>query len=114
MAESEDDGSQGNVASDSTVFFARGQPVLLASRVATAFGVETREVNQTVARNPAKFSAVHSFELSEEEMAFLTSRGVISKTGRGDSRSAPRVFAKKGWRISVRFASERKSDQHAG
>jgi hypothetical protein len=64
--------------------------------IATAFGVETREVNQAVARNPHKFGPEHRFQLSEQERDFLTSQRVIPKPGRGGSRVLPHVFTQKG------------------
>lgn len=93
VEEAEDDGAQDG---DDSVLFCRAQPVLLAARVARAFGVETREVNQAVKRNLDKFNEMHTFELSSEEVEFLTSQGVMSKPGRGGSRAAPRVFTQKG------------------
>lgn len=69
------------------IIVVRQHPVMLAAQVAKAFHAETREVTQTVRRNPAKFTASHAFELTEEEVADLTSQGVISKPGRGGSRS---------------------------
>ncbi len=78
------------------VLFVRDQPVMLAARVAAAFGVETREVNQAVRRNPLKFTDAHTFALSQQEVDLLTSQGVISKSGRGGSRALPQVFTQKG------------------
>ena len=46
------------------VFELRGVAVMLNADVAAAFGVETRELNQSVARNPRKFGADHSFALT--------------------------------------------------
>jgi len=37
------------------ILVVRGLPVALAANVASVFGVETREVNQAVRRNPDKF-----------------------------------------------------------
>jgi hypothetical protein len=109
MTEQAEEG-EGPGASDDgdSVLFSRGQPVLLAARVARAFGVETREVNQAVKRNPEKLNEIHTFQLSPEEMEFLTSQGVISKPGRGGSRAEPWVFTQKG---VVRLATVIKSPQ---
>ena len=74
----------------------RNRNVLLDRAVAEAFGVETRAINQAVARNPQKFSDEHVFQLTPEEAEYLTSLGVISKPGRGGSRSLPWVFSIKG------------------
>lgn len=78
------------------VLLIRGEPVVLAARVAAAFGVATREVNQAVTRNSEKFGDAHTFEPTEQEVAGLTSLGVIPKPGRGGSRALPRVFTHKG------------------
>jgi len=78
------------------VLFYRGQPVLLADRVAQAFGVATRAVNQAAKRNPRRFTANHTFQLTTEEAAALRSQNVIPKPGRGGSREAPWVFTQKG------------------
>ncbi|PPD10041.1 MAG: hypothetical protein CTY36_01570 [Methylocystis sp.] len=97
MTEQADDGDDdGALEVGEGLLFSNGQPVLLAARVARAFGVETREVNQAVRRNPEKFNELYTFELSPEEVEFLTSQAVISKPGRGGSRAAPRVFTQKG------------------
>lgn len=74
----------------------RNRDVLLDRAVAEAFGVETRIINQAVARNPQKFGDEHVFQLTSEEVERLTSQGVISKPGRGGSRSLPWVFSIKG------------------
>lgn len=81
---------------DGVVLLIRGVPVMLDSVIAAGFGVETREVNQAVARNPHKFGLEHRFQLSAPEKAFLTSQGVIPKPGRGGSRALPHVFTQKG------------------
>ncbi len=78
------------------VLMVRNQPVMLASSVAQAFDVETREVNQTVARNKGFFTDQHTFLLAPEEEEFLRSHGVIPKPGRGGSRAPLRVYTQKG------------------
>ena len=95
---------------DGDILVVRGQRVMLDSRVAEAFGTETKRVNQAVARNPDKFGAAHCFQLSPAEATALRSQFVISNTGsaglrsqvvtsnegRGGARYAPRVFTIKG------------------
>ena len=44
-----------------------GQHVMLDSKVAEAFGTETRRVNEAVSRNREKFTDVHCFKLTDEE-----------------------------------------------
>lgn len=91
------DSPSGNV-----VILLRGSPVIPASRVADAFGMETREINQAAARNAEMFTDQHRFQLTPEEFEFLTSQGVISKPGRGGSRDMPWVYTQKG---AVRLAT---------
>lgn len=74
----------------------RNQDVVLDRAVAEAFGVETRAINQAVARNPAKFDTAHVFQLTPAEGECLRSQAVISKPGRGGSRALPWVFTMKG------------------
>ncbi len=74
----------------------RGQPVVLDAAVAEAFRVETRQVNQSVARNPLKFTDAHSFQLTEAEAEGLRAQGRLSRPGRGGSRVLPRAFTQKG------------------
>lgn len=74
----------------------RNREVILDRAVAEAFGVETRAVNQAVARNQHKFDSEHVFQLNPEELANLISQGVIPKPGRGGSRTLPWVFSMKG------------------
>lgn len=74
----------------------RKKDVVLDRAVAAAFGVETREINQAVTRNPHKFNDEHVFQLTLDELEDLTSQGVIPKQGRGGSRALPWVFTMKG------------------
>jgi hypothetical protein len=45
----------------------RNQKVILDSDVAELYGVETREINQAVKNNPAKFPEGYVFSLNSEE-----------------------------------------------
>lgn len=83
-------------AEEGTILLLRGRPVILDARVAVAFDVETREINQAASRNPNKFGQEHRFQLSEDERDFLISQGVMSKPGRGGSRALPFVYTQKG------------------
>lgn len=73
-----------------------GQHVMLDSRVAEAFGTETRRVNEAVSRNRAKFTEAHCFKLTDEQFKRLISQNVISNAGRGGRRKLPQVFTVKG------------------
>ena len=91
-----DDSDPGLSEPATPVRLSGGQYVILAAAVGRSFGVATREVNQAVARNPEKFGTAHTFLLSPQDVALLTSQGVISKPGRGGSRAPLRVFTQKG------------------
>jgi hypothetical protein len=78
------------------VYIIRGEQVVLDSRVASGFGVETKRINEAVARNPAKFNEAHCFELSVNEFASLKSQAATSNSGRGGRRYPPRVYTAKG------------------
>jgi hypothetical protein len=82
--------------SDADVFTVRGERVMLDSRIAEAFGTQTKRVNEVVARNPEKFGPAHAFQLTEAEHAQLRSHTATSKPGRGGTRYAPHVFTLKG------------------
>ncbi|WP_281926771.1 ORF6N domain-containing protein [Roseibium album] len=86
----------------------RGHHVLAAARVAELYGVETREIGQSIKRNPQKFSDEHAFQLSDAETEQLRSQGVIPKLGRGGSRENPWVLTQKG---SIALATVLKSPQ---
>lgn len=64
----------------------RGQMVLLDRDVAALYGVATREINQAIRNNPAKFPAGYVFDLGEDEISALRSKILIlngQKPGRG-------------------------------
>jgi len=50
------------------IFLVRGQKVLLGSRLADLYGVETRVLMQAVKRNRDRFPADFMFELTREEI----------------------------------------------
>ncbi len=95
MNELDEDGGE-PAQSASPIIVVGSEPVMLASRVAQAFEVETREIIQAIKRNPTKFNENHAFELTADDVAALTSQGVISKPGRGGSRARPWVVTHKG------------------
>ena len=74
----------------------RGQRVILGSDLAVMYGVEYRALIQAVKRNPERFPDDFMFQLSLEEWDSLKSQIVISKKGRGGSRSAPYAFTEHG------------------
>lgn len=52
----------------------RGQEIILDSKVAELYGVETREVNQAVKNNPEKFPDGYVLTLDSDELADLRSK----------------------------------------
>lgn len=90
------------------VFLVRGMTVMVDAYVAEAFGVETKRINEAVARNPRKFDASHSFQLTAGETTALRSQSATSNSGRGGARYQPRVFTMKG---VARLATVLNSDE---
>jgi hypothetical protein len=68
--------------------------VLLDSDLAELYGVETRVLNQAVARNRARFPEDFMFQLSPEEFGDLKSQFVTSSWG--GRRTAPYAFTEQG------------------
>jgi hypothetical protein len=73
------------------VFDARGVPLILDSDVARLFGIETKQLNQQLRRNTAKFDGF-AFQLTPEEAESLRSQNVTSNAGRGGRRHRPYSF----------------------
>jgi hypothetical protein len=73
----------------------RGAKVMLDSDLAELYGVETRVINQAVARNEDRFPEDFMFTISGDEYKNLKSQIVISSWG-GRRRSHPRVFTEHG------------------
>jgi hypothetical protein len=78
------------------IYVIREQKVMLDSDLAELYGVETRVLNQSVQRNPARFPKDFMFQLTEEEHDSLRSQFVISKKGKGGRRYMPYVFTENG------------------
>jgi phage regulator Rha-like protein len=76
----------------------RGQNVILDSDVAELYGVETREINQAVKNNSAKFPEGYVFDLTNDELQSLRSKILILKNqGRGKhTKYLPSAFTEKG------------------
>jgi ORF6N domain len=54
-----------------SIFFIRGHKVLLSQQLAELYGVETKVLNQAVARNRNRFPDDFMFQLSKEELELL-------------------------------------------
>ena len=74
----------------------RGQRVILDDRVAAAFGVLTKQLNQAYKRNLDRFSEADAFQLTDEEQLFLRSQIVTSKPRRGGKTYNSTVFTRRG------------------
>lgn len=61
----------------------RKQAVLLDRDVATLYGVQTREINQTVRNNPDKFLLNYFLQLDKNEFSDWNSKVLISITSAG-------------------------------
>ncbi|HEX7678748.1 MAG TPA: ORF6N domain-containing protein [Thermoanaerobaculia bacterium] len=88
---------KGKVASRirQSIFFIRGQKVILDAHLAELYAVETRALVQAVTRNLKRFPRDFMFQLSKREFESLRSQIVISNV-RGGRRSAPYAFTEQG------------------
>jgi hypothetical protein len=77
-----------------SIFYIRGQKVMLDSDLAELYGVETRRLNEQVARNIDRFPEDFMFRLNENEFETLMSQIATSK--RGGRRKSPYVFTEHG------------------
>lgn len=80
---------------DLAIIRVRGQNVMIDSDLAVLYGVDTRELNQAVRRNAARFPTDFRFQLDPRDAARLRSQTVISNT-RGGRRHLPYVFTEQG------------------
>jgi hypothetical protein len=78
-----------------SIFFIRGQKVILDAHLAELYAVETRVLVQAVTRNIKRFPRDFMFQLSKREFESLRSQIVISNV-RGGRRSAPYAFTEQG------------------
>ena len=76
------------------IYYIRGQKVMLDSDLAELYGVETRRLNEQVARNNDRFPDDFMFRLDENEFESLMSQFATSK--RGGRRKLPYVFSEHG------------------
>jgi regulator of replication initiation timing len=73
------------------VYYIRGQKVMIDSDLAELYRVETRRLNEQVARNMDRFPDDFMFRLNENEFESLMSHIATSK--RGGRRKLPYVFS---------------------
>lgn len=95
------------------IYRIRNIEVMLDSDLAELYGVETRQINQAVARNLTRFPSDFMFECSEEEWDSLRSQNVtLKKDGRGTHRKyVPKVFSEQGvYMLATVLRSQRAAD----
>jgi len=76
------------------IYLIRGQKVMLDSDLAELYGVETRRLNEQVARNTDRFPDDFMFRLNADEFDNLMSQIATSK--HGGRRKQPYVFTEHG------------------
>ena len=79
----------------SRMIMVRDNPALLDRDVAELYGVQTREINQAVRNNPARFPEGYVIELSKEELTDLRSKFLTANVS-SKSRFLPKVFTERG------------------
>lgn len=73
----------------------RDQKIIIDSDVAELYGVETKEINQAVSRNPEKFPNEYVFELTaEEKIEVVTNCDHLEKLK--FSSTLPKAFTERG------------------
>lgn len=80
---------------EDSIITIRGEKVILDSKVAELYGVETREVNQAVRNNPEKFPLGYILELNNKDLADLRSKNLTANIS-PKSRALPKAFTEKG------------------
>lgn len=88
---------------DGMIYELRGERVLLDSVVADLYGVPTKRVNESVARNRGKFPKGYVLSLTAKEWLIVKSHPATSKmlslskvVGRGGKTKLPKAFTEKG------------------
>ena len=79
-----------------SIYWVRGQRVMLDSDLAVIYGVTTARLNQQVRRNLGRFPKGFLFQLSSEDHRRLMLQIATSKKGRGGRRKLPYVFTEHG------------------
>lgn len=88
----------------------RGHAVILDVHLAILYGVETRQLNQQIKRNPDRFPASFAFQVTADEWDRLRSQIVISK-GRGGRRYLPYAFTEHGVLMAANVLNSPKAIQ---
>lgn len=80
---------------EQSILLVRGEKVILDFVLAAMYGVTTSALVQAVRRNANRFPSDFMYQLSDQEVARLTSQIVISN-GRGGRRRRPYAFTEQG------------------
>ncbi len=78
------------------IYLIRGKRVMLDSDLAELYGVETKQVNRAVKRNPERFPEDFYFQLSEQEVTDLKCQFGTSSSWGGPRRARPHAFTEQG------------------
>jgi len=78
------------------ILIIRDQKVMIDKDLAMLYGVETRELNQSVKRNIARFPSDFMFQLNSKEFEDWRSQIVMSKSDKKSIRRKPYVFTEQG------------------
>jgi phage regulator Rha-like protein len=92
----------------------RNKKVIIDSDVAFLYGVETREINQAIKNNPAKFPSGYVFQLDKEEYHCLKSKFLILNNGGGRGQHVkylPKAFTEKGLYMLATILKGGKAEQ---
>jgi phage regulator Rha-like protein len=81
---------------ESRIFMIRDQKVMLDSDLAEIYEVTTKQVNQQIKRNLARFPEDFMFQVTEIEQEILRSQIVTSRLNWGGRRYLPYVFTEHG------------------
>jgi hypothetical protein len=81
---------------DALIHLVRGHKIMLDSDLAQLYRVETKRLNEAVARNPGRFPQRFMFQLTQEEFRDLRSQSATSNNARGGRRYLPHVFTEHG------------------
>lgn len=80
---------------EKTIFLIR-EKVIIDVDLAALYGVETRRLNEQVARNRERFPVDFMFRLTRQELSGLISHFATSNGGRGGRRKCPYAFTEHG------------------
>jgi hypothetical protein len=82
---------------ESSIFFIRGEKVMLDSDLAELYGVTTKALNQAVRRNKARFPSDFMFRLTAIELASLSQSHIVTGFQKHrDPRFPPFAFTEQG------------------